>query len=154
MRFLALLALLVVAGCAGNYKPPADGPTLHLKVQPDVKEGVPLVSYAQLTLDMYRLESPDVASPGTFIGWKKIPVDGELEPLVLPADRPLRLTMVYRSGQLFGPNLSGSQSYVLVPEPGATYVMKFWTDKQHFSVQVWREDEQGNLVAARAIPVN
>ncbi|HZD52421.1 MAG TPA: hypothetical protein VE175_05200 [Woeseiaceae bacterium] len=154
--FAAVAIAVLVVGCAGTYKPPASGPTIRLTVESDAKEGVPVISYAGLTLYMDQVSSEKI--PGTDrnrripIGWHKVDTANHGNEFVLPADKPLDLALTYRSDQLFGPTLTGSQGFVLYPDPGASYVMRFWTDKQHFSVQILEESPTGELKPARAIP--
>jgi hypothetical protein len=151
MRRLLIMALAVTAmGCAGTYKPAAEGPTISLRVEPDVKAGVPLISYSDMSLYMDQIDGQTRRD----LGWQKIPADEPSETFILPADKPIELQINYHSGQLFGPTLSGSQTFVLIPEAGGSYVMRFWTDKQHFSVKLLQEKEPGNLVPARVIARN
>lgn len=150
---VAVLALFLAA-CAGTYEPATNGPTITLRIEPDIKPGVPVISYADLTLFLDQL-GPRI--PGTnlnetkSLGWQKVPVDKASEAFILPADKPLQLSLSYRTDSLFGPTLTGSQAYVLVPEAGNSYVMKFWTDKERFAVNLFRQDQLGNLVPARAM---
>jgi hypothetical protein len=149
-----VLLALVLAACAGTYEPATSGPTITLRVEPDIKPGVPVISYADLTLSLDQL-GPRI--PGTnfnemkSLGWQKVAVDKPSEAFILPADKPLQLALSYRTDSLFGPTLTGSRAYVLVPEAGNSYVMKFWTDKERFSVNLFRQDQSGNLVPARAM---
>ena len=150
----ALLPALILAPCAGTYEPATDGPTITLRVEPDIKPGIPVISYHDLTLYLDQMASSKI--PGTDVyealplGYQKIEDAGNREPFVLPATRPLKLALAYRSDALFGSAKVGAQAYVLVPEAGASYVMKFWTDKERFSVQLFKQDPSGALVPAKA----
>jgi hypothetical protein len=152
----ALLPALILAACAGTYEAAMDGPTITLRVEPDIKPGIPVISYHDLTLYLDQMGSK---IPGTNVydarslGVQRIADNGGKEPFILPATSPLKVALAYRSDALFGPALVGSQAYVLIPEAGAAYVMKFWTDKERFSVQLFKQDPSGALVPARAAAV-
>src|SRR5215510_4375087 len=88
----ALLPALILAACAGTYEPATDGPTITLRVEPDIKPGIPVISYHDLTLYLDQMASSKI--PGTdlyearSLGYQKIEDDGNKEPFVLPATRP------------------------------------------------------------------
>lgn len=152
-----LLIVALLAGCAGTYTAPTTGPTITLRVEHDVEVGLPLLSSTHLKL--YLRQRTGAVYAGTDIpesvglGWKRIDLEGE-NVFTLPADKALELSLSYTSNQFSGPTLTGSQGYILYPEADANYVMRFWTDKKHFKVGLFRQTRDGELVAANIAPIN
>ena len=151
MRSMIILIALLTAlvGCAGTYKPPESGSTVKLRVEVDAKQGIPILSSTSVSLHVGQLTNEKYEHSGKFqrkhLWWQKIDLEEvDKNQFVIPADRPLDVTLYYDS-QILSRSLTGNQSYVFMPEEGKSYLLKFWTDKKSFSVKAYEETSDGTL---------